>query len=170
MIADPGLGDVEVWDFENRSGGWFHPMHVHLVDFKVLSRNGRPPFAYERGPKDTAYVGENETVSVLARFGPHRGRYMIHCHNVPHEDHDMMVQFSVGLRPGTTTRTTRSRPHPASRTRTGATARSTPSATPTRSTTPDPVPEVDRAVSRPAGRTRADAPTHAARWPPPHRR
>ncbi len=24
---------------------------------------------------------------------------MIHCHNLPHEDHDMMVQFSVGLRP-----------------------------------------------------------------------
>ena len=21
---------------------------------------------------------------------------MVHCHNLPHEDHDMMVQFSVG--------------------------------------------------------------------------
>lgn len=100
MVADPGLGDVEIWDFENRSGGWFHPMHTHLVDYQVLSRNGRPPFAYERGPKDTAYVGENETVSVLARFGPYRGRFMLHGHNVPHEDHDMLVQFSVGLRPG----------------------------------------------------------------------
>jgi hypothetical protein len=25
---------------------------------------------------------------------------MIHCHNLPHEDHDMMSQFSVGLAPG----------------------------------------------------------------------
>ena len=24
------------------------------------------------------------------------GRYMIHCHNLPHEDHDMMTQFRVG--------------------------------------------------------------------------
>src|SRR6185503_15658183 len=24
------------------------------------------------------------------------GRYMVHCHNLPHEDHDMMAQFAVG--------------------------------------------------------------------------
>ena len=24
------------------------------------------------------------------------GRYMVHCHNLPHEDHDMMQQFEVG--------------------------------------------------------------------------
>ena len=24
------------------------------------------------------------------------GRWMTHCHNLPHEDHDMMGQFSVG--------------------------------------------------------------------------
>ena len=24
------------------------------------------------------------------------GRYMVHCHNLPHEDHDMMAQFQVG--------------------------------------------------------------------------
>jgi hypothetical protein len=34
------------------------------------------------------------------KFGPHRGKYMIHCHNLPHEDHDMMSQFSVGLASG----------------------------------------------------------------------
>ncbi|HEX7778457.1 MAG TPA: multicopper oxidase domain-containing protein, partial [Vicinamibacterales bacterium] len=68
-----------------------------LVDQKILSRNGRPPFDYELGPKDTMYVGENESVDIIMRFGPHRGRYMIHCHNLVHEDHDMMVQFRVGL-------------------------------------------------------------------------
>jgi hypothetical protein len=25
---------------------------------------------------------------------------MVHCHNLPHEDHDMMHQFSVGLKEG----------------------------------------------------------------------
>jgi len=24
------------------------------------------------------------------------GKYMIHCHNTSHEDHDMMVQYSAG--------------------------------------------------------------------------
>jgi FtsP/CotA-like multicopper oxidase with cupredoxin domain len=95
-VANPRLGDVEIWELENSSGGWFHPVHIHLIDFKVLDRNGQPPFPYERGPKDVVYVGENETVRVLMRFGPHLGRYMMHCHNLVHEDHDMMVQFEVG--------------------------------------------------------------------------
>lgn len=94
--ADPGLGDVEVWEFVNDSGGWWHPVHTHLVDFRVLDRDGRPPEPWEAGGKDTVYVGENETVRVVARFGPHTGRYMLHCHNLVHEDHDMMAQFRVG--------------------------------------------------------------------------
>jgi FtsP/CotA-like multicopper oxidase with cupredoxin domain len=100
VIASPGLGDVEIWELANSGGGWFHPVHIHLIEFRILDRNGAPPFDYERGPKDVAYVGENETVRVLARFGPHRGRYMIHCHNLVHEDHDMMHQFGVGWKPG----------------------------------------------------------------------
>jgi FtsP/CotA-like multicopper oxidase with cupredoxin domain len=94
--ANPGVGDIEIWEFVNKSSGWFHPVHVHLVDYKVLDRNGEPAFAYERGPKDVVYVGENETVRVIAQFGPHQGRYMMHCHNLVHEDHDMMAQFQVG--------------------------------------------------------------------------
>jgi spore coat protein A, manganese oxidase len=92
--AQPKRNSVETWDLVNSSGGWQHPLHIHLIDFKILSRNGRPPFAFERGPKDTAYLGENETVRVLARFVGD-GKYMMHCHNLVHEDHDMMVQFEV---------------------------------------------------------------------------
>jgi len=54
------LGTTEIWQIENSSGGWFHPVHIHLIDFKILSRNGRPPFAWELGPKDTVYVGEGK--------------------------------------------------------------------------------------------------------------
>jgi FtsP/CotA-like multicopper oxidase with cupredoxin domain len=68
------------------------------VDFQVLSRNGNVPFAHERGPKDVVYVGEGETVRLLMKFTPNKGLYMMHCHNLPHEDHDMMVQFRVGLK------------------------------------------------------------------------
>jgi spore coat protein A len=96
VFANPQVGDVEIWEVENRSGGWFHPLHVHLVDFQVLTRNGAPPPPQERGPKDVVYIGENETVRLIMRFGPEHGRYMIHCHNLSHEDHDMMTQFQVG--------------------------------------------------------------------------
>jgi FtsP/CotA-like multicopper oxidase with cupredoxin domain len=94
--AHPGADEVEIWEFKNDSGGWFHPVHVHLVDFKILDRNGRPPFAYEKTPKDVVYLGENETVRVIMRFSNQVGRYMVHCHNLVHEDHDMMIQYEVG--------------------------------------------------------------------------
>ena len=92
LSANPKIGDVEIWQFENSSGGWFHPVHVHLTDFKVLDRNGKPPFAHELGPKDVVYVGEGETVRVIMKWKG-RGKYMMHCHNLVHEDHDMMVQY-----------------------------------------------------------------------------
>jgi FtsP/CotA-like multicopper oxidase with cupredoxin domain len=101
VVSNPKLGDVQVWEIKNSSGGWFHPVHIHLVDFKILDRNGKAPYAFEQGPKDVAYIGENETVRAIMRFGSPNdtdvtGRYMIHCHNLPHEDHDMMTQFRVG--------------------------------------------------------------------------
>jgi spore coat protein A len=92
--ANPRHGDTELWVINNLSGGWFHPVHIHLVDFKIVDRNGKPPFAYENGPKDVVYVGENESVRLLMKFEG-RGKYMMHCHNTVHEDHDMMAQFHV---------------------------------------------------------------------------
>ena len=96
VVANPEPDEVQIWEITNKSGGWFHPTHIHLVDFKILSRNGKAPFNYEQGPKDVAYVGENESVRFITKFAHQTGRYMIHCHNLPHEDHDMMTQFRVG--------------------------------------------------------------------------
>ncbi|SDN39577.1 multicopper oxidase domain-containing protein [Geodermatophilus sp. DSM 45219] len=96
VFAQVEPNSTEIWEVENSSGGWFHPLHVHLVDFQVLSRNGQPPRPEERGPKDVVYVGEGETVRLLMRFDHEEGRYMIHCHNLSHEDHDMMTQYQVG--------------------------------------------------------------------------
>jgi spore coat protein A, manganese oxidase len=97
VIAAPALNSVELWVLENKSGGWFHPIHIHLIDFQVLDRNGRPPQPYERGPKDVVYLGENQVVRVIGRYGPHNGKYMLHCHNTVHEDDDMMFQMQVGV-------------------------------------------------------------------------
>jgi FtsP/CotA-like multicopper oxidase with cupredoxin domain len=109
VVANPRPNEVQVWQIENRSGGWFHPVHIHLVDFQILSRTGGAGkvLPQEAGPKDVVYVGEGEVVKVAMKFrlnpdsGPAAGtnaggRYMVHCHNLPHEDHDMMVQFAVG--------------------------------------------------------------------------
>ncbi|SEQ64567.1 multicopper oxidase domain-containing protein [Arthrobacter sp. OV608] len=100
-FANPQRNQVEEWTIVNESGGWFHPVHIHLIDGKIIGRNtnGGKPFAWENGPKDVFYAGENEAVTVLMQFdtGKHEGgRYMVHCHNLVHEDHDMMVQFAVG--------------------------------------------------------------------------
>jgi spore coat protein A, manganese oxidase len=93
--ARPEYDAVEIWEFVNKSGGWFHPIHMHLVDFRILDRDGAEPRNYQRGPKDTVYLGEGATVRVLTHFDQ-RGKYMMHCHNIVHEDHDMMTQFEVG--------------------------------------------------------------------------
>ena len=94
--ANPDFGDTEIWTLVNTGGGWVHPVHVHLVDSQILNRNGLPPLPQERGWKDVFFLGESETVRIIARFGPNQGKYMIHCHNIVHEDHDMMTQFEVG--------------------------------------------------------------------------
>jgi spore coat protein A, manganese oxidase len=95
--ANPGLGDTEIWTFITNSRDWFHPVHVHLVDFQILERNRQPPLPYERGWKDVVYNGEDDNIQIIAQFKSHKGKYIIHCHNTVHEDHDMMTQYQVGL-------------------------------------------------------------------------
>ena len=76
------------------------PKTTYRATANVPRADDKPPFAYEKGPKDVAYLGENETVRVIMRFEG-LGKYMVHCHNLVHEDHDMMSQFEViGPTPG----------------------------------------------------------------------
>ncbi|MEU7862397.1 multicopper oxidase domain-containing protein [Nonomuraea sp. NPDC049141] len=70
-------------------------MHLHLAAFQVLSRNGRPPAPTDAGWKDTVDVHPYEVVDVLVRFEGYRGRYLMHCHNLEHEDMAMMTDFEV---------------------------------------------------------------------------
>lgn len=93
--ARPAFQSLEIWRFTNGGGGWVHPIHPHLVEFRLLDRTGRPLNAYERGMKDVVFLGPNETTRAIMRFGDFRGRYPIHCHNLGHEDNDMMAQFEV---------------------------------------------------------------------------
>lgn len=96
ILANVPRGKVEIWKLENKSGGWTHPIHVHLVDFRILQRNGRGVEPYESaGLKDVVWLGKNEEVLVEAHYAPWNGVYMFHCHNLIHEDHDMMAAFNV---------------------------------------------------------------------------
>jgi FtsP/CotA-like multicopper oxidase with cupredoxin domain len=61
----------------------------------MLERNGKPPLPHETGWKDTVLLGQGEQVRVIARFKGYTGRYMMHCHNLEHEDHSMMARFDV---------------------------------------------------------------------------
>ncbi|RWA06493.1 hypothetical protein EKO27_g8612 [Xylaria grammica] len=99
VLANVPRGTVEIWELENGSGGWTHPIHVHLVDFRVISRTGKrgvQPYE-EHGLKDVVWLAEGETVRVEAHYEPWTGLYMFHCHNLIHEDHDMMAAFNVTM-------------------------------------------------------------------------
>jgi spore coat protein A len=87
------LGDVEVWRFAT---DFHHPIHLHLVHFQVLARNseGRGPF--DSGWKDTVNLRPAEEISVITRFTGYPGRYVLHCHNLEHEDMAMMLNVQVG--------------------------------------------------------------------------
>jgi spore coat protein A len=92
-------GELELWRIRNEAPLSFlgrpHPAHVHLAHFQILERNGKPPLPHERGWKDTAALDGGEEVLLLLRFEQFRGRYMLHCHNLEHEDHAMMARIDV---------------------------------------------------------------------------
>lgn len=90
--ASVRLGDIEVWRFMT---DLHHPIHLHLVHFKVLARNGRAPTDGDLGWKDTIDLIPGETAEVIARFDGYPGRYVVHCHNLEHEDMMMMANFTV---------------------------------------------------------------------------
>jgi spore coat protein A len=89
--ARPKLGSTEIWELATDA---HHPVHIHLVYFKVLSRNGKKPLPTDGGWKDTVDLRPGEVARVIPRFGSYRGRYVFHCHNLEHEDM-MMANFEV---------------------------------------------------------------------------
>ncbi|MFG2889086.1 O-aminophenol oxidase PhsA [Streptomyces sp. NPDC048248] len=113
-------GDWEQWSFLNLGGAGMHPVHIHLIDFQVLSRDiypadpqspfdkelggtlapleygGRAPTApCDQGWKDVIQVPPGQMVNVIGQFRGARGRFMYHCHLLEHEDMGMMRPFAV---------------------------------------------------------------------------
>jgi FtsP/CotA-like multicopper oxidase with cupredoxin domain len=92
---------AEEWTLES-SGGWQHPIHIHMEEFLVLAREGKAPPADERGRKDVVRLGDGSVgtdntgrLRVSMQFRDFLGDYPMHCHNTVHEDHAMMIRFQV---------------------------------------------------------------------------
>jgi FtsP/CotA-like multicopper oxidase with cupredoxin domain len=89
---------VEQWLLTNLTGDWTHPVHIHLEEHQILSRNRvAPTVPADLGRKDVTQLHPNERVQLFFRFRDWLGKYPIHCHNVVHEDHAMMALWHVAL-------------------------------------------------------------------------
>ena len=103
-------GSREIWEIRNPPGGMPHPMHFHGFPFRVLDRKGSPEAVRriavdqrglspaETGWKDTVLVWPGERVRFALDFShdfPGEQVYMLHCHNLEHEDQGMMLNVRI---------------------------------------------------------------------------
>jgi len=106
VVTNPASNSTETWELWNWTED-AHPIHIHLVKFKVLGREAidpatgalsgivNPPEATELGWKDTIIAYPGEVTRLNATFDID-GLYVWHCHILEHEDNEMMVPFCVG--------------------------------------------------------------------------
>jgi FtsP/CotA-like multicopper oxidase with cupredoxin domain len=97
ISENPALGATEEWEIHNFTED-AHPIHVHLVKFKVLGRGAdgtQAPESWETGFKDTVIAYPGEITRIKANYDL-PGFYVWHCHIVEHEDNEMMRPFHVG--------------------------------------------------------------------------
>jgi FtsP/CotA-like multicopper oxidase with cupredoxin domain len=60
---------VEQWLLTNLSGDWTHPVHIHLEEHQILSRNRvAPTVPADLGRKDVTQLHPNERVQLFFRF------------------------------------------------------------------------------------------------------
>ncbi|MDP3427785.1 MAG: multicopper oxidase domain-containing protein, partial [Humidesulfovibrio sp.] len=114
MAASPVVVErraPEAWEFAGAKDGMPHPMHLHGYFFRVDARRGSPEqvrsrsvdatgrLATDLGLKDTVLIWPGETVAVTPDFGspnyPGEQIFLLHCHNLEHEDQGMMLNVRV---------------------------------------------------------------------------
>jgi FtsP/CotA-like multicopper oxidase with cupredoxin domain len=87
------------WRIRNGGGGWVHPMHLHMEEHRVVARNGKtaPDGRHpdDSGKEDVIALDPSEEVVVSRRFRTFTGPYVAHCHNLAHEDHNMMFGWEI---------------------------------------------------------------------------
>ena len=90
------VNTTEIWTLTGH-GGWYHPVHIHRNQFRILARNGAPPGPLEQGLKDVFVLEGSDTIDVITKYtgAATVGDYVMHCHNVEHEDMRMMIRWNV---------------------------------------------------------------------------
>ncbi|MFM9107496.1 MAG: multicopper oxidase family protein [Chloroflexota bacterium] len=86
------LGTVEEWILRNTSADW-HPFHIHVDDFQVMSVNG-VPFPYVNR-QDTVSIPPRGNAVIRIGFTDFVGKFVYHCHILSHEDFGMMSVVEV---------------------------------------------------------------------------
>jgi FtsP/CotA-like multicopper oxidase with cupredoxin domain len=93
----PQLNSFETWGINNGGGGWTHPMHIHMEEHQVvyrtalnLSDEGDPI-----GKCDLVGLQPSEQTKIYRGFRTFLGNYVAHCHNLAHEDHNMMFGWCI---------------------------------------------------------------------------
>ena len=93
------LDTAEEWQIKNLNNGFGHPFHIHTNDFLVTAVNDTPldPPIW----MDTVLIpppqadGTPGSVTVRSRFEDFRGKGVIHCHILDHEDLGMMQLWEI---------------------------------------------------------------------------
>jgi FtsP/CotA-like multicopper oxidase with cupredoxin domain len=78
-------------------------VHIHFEEFQILKRfaivggvfQEVPVPVLYRGRKDVTKVEPGEAALIRMRFRDYIGKYLIHCHNMGHEDAFMMVAWHI---------------------------------------------------------------------------
>jgi FtsP/CotA-like multicopper oxidase with cupredoxin domain len=94
-------GTTEEWLLNNNVGGsaWVHPVHIHFEEFRTLKRFNAgveepvPPLM--SGRKDVMRLDAGRGALIKMQFRDFLGKYLIHCHNMAHEDAFMMVRWDI---------------------------------------------------------------------------
>jgi len=116
---------TEIWTLRNTGNDWSHPIHCHFTEFLILEVNGKPFYphqvqtvdgaeiaileylqgkaekrkpveVYLGGPRrDVATILPYDEMKVFLRFRDFIGKHVMHCHNVVHEDHAMMIRWDM---------------------------------------------------------------------------
>ena len=95
-LATPQRGNPEVWTIQNGGGGWTHPMHMHMEEHHTLQRLGSTnEHPDDTGKEDVVALDASEGVTFYRNFRTFAGNYVAHCHNLAHEDHNMMFGWSI---------------------------------------------------------------------------
>jgi FtsP/CotA-like multicopper oxidase with cupredoxin domain len=98
-MISPKKGSGAVWRIKNGGGGWVHPMHLHMEEHRIVSRNGKlaPDGRHpdDSGKEDVVALDPSEDVVISRRFRTFVGPYVAHCHNLAHEDHSMMFGWDI---------------------------------------------------------------------------